>query len=483
MNDSSSHSRTPSEGADGAWSGPLLALALILGLLRFWKLGDWSLWVDEAHTVADWGASLDLGRIWNPLGYVAIRETVALLGGELSEWTLRFLPALVGWLCIPIAYWAFAGSFGRRRAAWVAILIAVSSWHVYWSQTARFYTFAMAFSLVGGGLLLRGVDRGRVLLALLGLLVAGLAAAFHPTAALLVPALTLAPILVALRTGDPSPHFARVRTALLVCCLLGALAAAPWAWSSIQNHQAQKGTADLLAGPVHLLLTLGYFFTPVVVVAALIGAVWSWRERDRAGLMAAWVCLISLGAALFLSLSALMTAQYTFCVLPWALAAAVSPLEASVATRRARAAGTAWGALLVVSALASLMLYMTSRMGERPRWREAYELVDRLREPGDLILGMATPVGEVYLGERGTDPRRPLVVSPLGDWFPDGPRRWNRHPRRIWAVVRPQWYESLRPGDRAMLEDWLREECRLVQRYPVAMEGRDLEVLVYLRDR
>ncbi len=234
---------------------------------------------------------------------------------------------------------------------------------------------------------------------------------------------------------------------------------------------------------MHLLLTLGYFFTPVVVVAALIGAVWSWRERDRAGLMAAWVCLISLGAALFLSLSALMTAQYTFCVLPWALAAAVSPLEASVATRRARAAGTAWGALLVVSALASLMLYMTSRMGERPRWREAYELVDRLREPGDLILGMATPVGEVYLGERGTDPRRPLVVSPLGDWFPDGPRRWNRHPRRIWAVVRPQWYESLRPGDRAMLEDWLREECRLVQRYPVAMEGRDLEVLVYLRDR
>jgi hypothetical protein len=186
--------------------------------------------------------------------------------------------------------------------------------------------------------------------------------------------------------------------------------------------------------------------------------------------------------ALVVSLSALMTAQYTGCVLPWALAAALAPLEAFMDSRRERGWGLAWTGLLAASALSGLMLYMTSRMGERPRWRDAYELVDRLREPGDLVLGMATPVGELYLGEPGTDPRRPLIVSPLGDWFPDGPRRWNRHPRRIWTVVRPQWNESLRPADRAMLEDWLREECRLVQRYPVAMEGRDLEVLVYLRE-
>ena len=483
MNDSTPPHGTPRHDGDEAWSGLILAAALLLGLLRFWKLGEWSLWVDEAHTVADWGSSLDLGRIWNPAGYVAIRETVALLGGELSEWNLRFLPALVGWLCVPLSYWALSSSFGRRRAAWVALLIALSSWHVYWSQTARFYTFAMATSLWGGGLLLRGVERGRVLMTLCGLFIAGLAAGFHPTAGLLVPALTLAPILASLRAGAPGPGFVRVRWALVACCVAGVVLAAPWAWSSIQNHQQQKGTADLLSGPVHLLLTMGYFFTPLVAFAGVIGAVWSWRTRDLAGLLAAWVCLLSTGAALFLSLSALMTAQYTFCLLPWALAAAIAPMKALGDSREGRLTGFAFGGLLAASALSGVMLYMTSRMGERPRWREAYELVDRLREPGDLVLGMATPVGELYLGEPGTDPRRPLVVSPLGDWFPDGPRRWTRHPRRIWAVVRPQWYDSLRPGDRGMIEDWLREDCRLVRRFPVPMEGRDLEVLVYLRDR
>ncbi len=460
----------------------ILALALLLGLLRFWNLGEWSLWVDEAYTVADWGQNLGRGQIWNPLGYHGIRAMVDFLGGEPTEWNLRLLPAIAGWLCIPLAYWALRESFGAPRAAWVALLLALSSWHIFWSQSARFYTMAMALSLLGSGVLLRGLWRGQWLPAMLGLVITAAAVGFHPTAALVAGAMALAPLLLRLRGATPGPGFERICHILLVVAGVGALFAARWLWTSFEHHQEQKGVASMFVGPVHLLLTSGFFFTPLVGAAALVGAIWSWRARDAAGLFATAVCVLAMGGALLISAFALMTAQYTFCLLPWALAVALSPLEALAARVKGRGLVLGWCTVLTLSSAAGVMLYMTSRMGERPRWREAYALVDSLREPGDLVLGMAASIGELYLGETGADPKRTRVVSPLGDWFPYGPARWNRYPRRIWVVVRPQWYPSLRDADRRRLEQWLAEECHLVKRLPVQMEGRDMELLVYLRE-
>lgn len=481
---SSSTTLAPGESrADRPGSRWILALALVFGLLRFWQLGEWSLWIDEAYTVADWDRGP--GKLWNPLGYQVIRLGVGLLGGEASEWNLRLLPALAGWLCIPLSFWALRGVFGERRAAWVALLLALSSWHVFWSQTARFYTFAMAISLLGSGLTLRGLWSGSLVRALLGLAFAAAAAAFHPTAVLVVPALALAPLLVRARGASPdrglAPQgsFDRVAKALLVLSVLVVLAASRWLWTSFAHHVVEKGTAELASGPRHLLLTCGYFFTPLVGLAAALGALWSWRARDAAGLFATAVCVLAMAGGFLISIFALMTAQYLFCLLPWALALALAPIDALFERARGRALVAAWCGVLMLSAALGSYLYMTSREGERPRWREAYELVDREREAGDLILGMAAPIGELYLGETGCDPRRTRTVSPLADWFPNGPRRWNRHPRRIWVVIRPQWLASLRDQDRALLEAWLRDEAQVVQRFPVEMRGRDLELVVY----
>ncbi len=49
-------------------------------------------------------------------------------------------------------------------------------------------------------------------------------------------------------------------------------------------------------------------------------------------------------------------------------------------------------------------------------------------------------------------------------------------------MIRSQWLAELSEQDRVVLETWLADECRVVQRLPVDMQGRDLEVLVYLRE-
>ncbi len=479
------------------WMGPLLLLAaLLVGLLRFWRLGEWSFWVDEVFTYADANFGLESDQLWNPLGYRLILGTANLLAERPDEFSMRFLPAVVGWLCIPLSFWAFRVWVGDRRAALVAFLLAASSWQIFWSQNARFYTFAMAVTLLGSGFVLRGLLKGKSAQALLGLLIVAGGSAFHVTASLMVPALCVAAGF-ALYWGRspkeraellPSPFVAKLLGAAL---LLGAVIATPWLWSALEHHSAQKGLEDqpgqggianLLQGPVHLAMTLGYFYTPVAGAAAIVGALWALKRRDPAGSFVLMVTSVVIGSALVISTEVLMTAQYTFSVLPWFLLLGVLPLEALGRSATGRNLFKAGALVLCAPALAGSLLYFTARGGERARWRDAYTYVDSQRGEGDLILGMGTSVGEFYLGSNRVDPRRPVVVSPLGDWFTDGPRRWTRHDRKTWVVVRPQWFDGFDASDAHMIRTWLANECRLVKSFPQLMEGRDLEVRVYLRD-
>lgn len=458
--------------------------ALLVGLLRFWKLGEWSLWVDEAYTYADGRLGLDSEQLWNPLGYWLLLGVADLLGDRPDEFGLRFLPALAGWCCIPLSWWAFRTWVGDRRAALVSLLLAASSWHIFWSQNARFYTLAMATSLLGAGLVLRAMAQGKRPLALLGLLVTAAAAAFHVTAVLIVPALCLGPALALLRGSPLSRAGQHVWRLLMLLLVIASVASAPFLWSALEHHWEQKGTSGAMQGPLHLVKTLGYFYTPLVGAAAVVGAIWSWSRSDSAGLLIVAVSLVVLGCTLLISTQVLMTAQYTLCLLPWVLLLAVMPLDRWPAGEPVGARiYAAVGFVLVAPALAGSLLYFTSRGGERPRWRDAYAYVDEHREPGDLILGMGSSVGEFYLGADRPDPRSPRTVSPLGDWHPDGPRRWNRHDRRIWVVIRPQWFESFfGETDEQTLRTWLASDCRLVETFPVLMDGRDLELRVYLRE-
>lgn len=472
----------PDQGSRDPVALGILLLALLVGLVRYWNLGEWSLWIDEAYTYADGWYGQRGDGIWNPLGYQIVRFTSDLLGGRPDELALRLAPATAGWLCLPAAWFAFKPIIGSRRAALVALLLAVHPWQMYWSQNARFYTFAQLTSLGGAALALRGIHRGNALGYVAGL--AGLAAAgaFHVTAAALAPAFLIAFSLA--RRGAPEPYggpasrrLEWIGWGLLVISAVGSY---PWWGTALTHHLTQKGTGNPLSGPIHLALTSGYFFHPLVAAAAVLGALYSLRARDHGGRLAAALVLVAFLVLGGISTRMLMTAQYAFALLPWTLALAVLPLEALGRCARGRALMAGGTFALFGSLAASLLLYFTTRHGERPRWREAFELVDRMAEPEDLILGMGAPVAEFYLGDEELDPRRPVRIKALADWFPDGPRRWNRHDRRAWIVIRPQWLPSFFGSDPRAIEEWLVSDCRLVRTFPVAMEGKDLDVLVYL---
>ena len=103
----------------------LLALTLVAALLRFYKLGEWSFWGDEAFSL-----TTKVDGFITPFSTRLIHTTTALLGA--SEWSARLVPALVGIATIPVFFFCIRRLFGNNAACIASALLAVSTWHIYW---------------------------------------------------------------------------------------------------------------------------------------------------------------------------------------------------------------------------------------------------------------------------------------------------------------------------------------------------------------
>jgi mannosyltransferase len=145
-----------------------LTIIIALGfVLRIHQLGHDSFWIDEvgvavavsANTIPDM-----LGhKYWHvmsmPLDYVVL-WFVARLGT--SEFLLRLPAALWGTLAIPATYLLVSRLKNDIVALWTAILLALSPFHVQYSQEARFYTSLVFFYILSHLLLYKAVTHSNL---------------------------------------------------------------------------------------------------------------------------------------------------------------------------------------------------------------------------------------------------------------------------------------------------------------------------------
>ncbi len=114
------------------------------------------------------------------------------------------------------------------------------------------------------------------------------------------------------------------------------------------------------------------------------------------------------------------------------------------------------GLVLAAVYLQGAALYFTAHHGDRIRWKEAVEYVQRHREPGDRIIGAGSEAVSYYLGEEpallnGT--RRQTMIQ----W--ELKPAWREPTERTWYVVNDQLIQELdRDG---AFRRFLVEECRL----------------------
>lgn len=143
----------------------LFVIGLLALGLRIWGIDNESLWLDEATSlnIARMSlANLDLyllkSDVHPPLYFVLLHFW--LEGGE-SIVYLRLLSVLAGVLTIPAFYLMGKELFDERVSLIAVLFLAISPFHIYYSQMVRSYTLFTLFTVLSFYCLLRAADENK----------------------------------------------------------------------------------------------------------------------------------------------------------------------------------------------------------------------------------------------------------------------------------------------------------------------------------
>lgn len=461
-----------------------LVVVLVLGtVVRVIHLGAWDMWTDEVQTLR-MAAS---GEFWfgpmyrtAPINFWLTGWAVDLLGAD--EVGLRAIPALAGIVTL-LALYPMARRWVTDRAAVLATaVLALSFWHVAWSQTGRH--FALQTLLVLGalhGFLLYWKEGSRPGL---GLAAAALLAALftHSSSGFYVAALLVVVLVEASGRVRSAPDLASgiralwPRPAVAGLVLLGVLVVYLPIYLGVGTYILETRTG--WNPPWNILGSVGFYVTPVVAAFAAGGALGLWG-RDRA--LALTLVATAVVPVVLLAAASTMTIASAAYSLPSMVAVAVLAGAGCDGLLRA-ASGRRFLFLGACAVVAGLFLSEGERLAEyhlfqnglKPRWAEAARYVQERRAPGEAVWAAEGDVAAYYLGDEG--------VRWVGDYA--GPEDAStREGRGGWFIL----YLQGRPDLESMMHPTLRADgfppgADFQALFPVRYGPKDRTLVVLHRD-
>jgi mannosyltransferase len=442
----------------------LMGITLLAAALRFFRLGQWGFWIDEVFVLTSQEDGFTFNLLRQSLAGDLIRLATSLLGT--SEWSARLAPAVIGVLTIPILYLPIRKLWGPRVALIASTLICLSTWHLYWSQNARFYILLLLFYTLGLLAFHIALEYDRPWVMVLALAFFGLAARERLLALFFVPVtVTYLAGLWLLRFEKP-PGWRLFNLAIFYGpgLVAGFLFARPYL-ADLSGWFA--GFQRVNNDPVWLAAgTLYYVGLPVVCLAAA-GTVFKLKDKDRSVLLLFLAAVLPLGLLMILSIFQYTANRYIFVTLTsWILLASLALNELIEHTHgRVRILTGGVVVLLFVSAATENFLYFQYQNGNRDDWKSAFAYIEANRQPGDLVITTNREIGDYYLGTQTfTYDLKDLAELAAGE-------------NRLWLV------EDLTTGElfpEALA--WIHEHARQLAVYDVHFSVRNFIMRVYLYD-
>ncbi|MCQ3980722.1 MAG: hypothetical protein DPW09_45555, partial [Anaerolineae bacterium] len=209
---------------------PLLLAIILAGFaLRLYRLGADSLWYDEtvsaflaAESVADLIAHT--ARDIHPPVYYLLLHFWTLAAGH-SEFALAFFSVIFGLLIIPLTYRLARLLVNNSVTLWAVLLVAVSPYHLWYSQEVRMYTLGAVLGLGAAYCGLRALTTPAKRRCWLGYLVAAVLGLY--TLYYFIFLLIAINTLFLLYTWRPRLNREGLRSLILINSL-GAIAYLPW---------------------------------------------------------------------------------------------------------------------------------------------------------------------------------------------------------------------------------------------------------------
>lgn len=329
----------------GIWTHQYILLAIISIIaifFRFYKLGEWSFWIDELFTVRD---ALDhqydifqMYKVGDPasFGFELISVTLLLIrlvfnSIGISEWSARLVPALIGVVTIPLLYGLVRKMFDPSIALIAGALLAISNWHLSLSQNARYYPALLLFYTLALGLVYLSLEEENPFYFLYSLVLLGLAALERAHALLFVP-VVMVYFLLLITLRFEIPRWLNLRNAIILVMTPVIVYVCYDAYRVFYAHDMSIVTV-LLSGrffgsPVLrpdwvLTGTITNIGSPVAVLA-VVGGYFQLRERSRPGLFLISGALVPIMIIMALSPFFFTGLHYTLLVLPcWIVLAAI----------------------------------------------------------------------------------------------------------------------------------------------------------------
>jgi mannosyltransferase len=437
------------------------SIILIATLMRFYKLGEWGFWIDEAFTLFYLHARLH--ELWTPLSFRLIALTIGVLG--VSDWSARLAPALIGIVTIPILYFPTRKLFGPGVALLAVALIALSPWHLHWSQNARFYSALLLFYTLGAFAFYHWLERDRFIYLVAAGIFLLLATMERMNALFFGPAAAVYFLVVSLVPSFGKPAGFRWRNLLLLAApvILFVFYQVVVAGMLTSLNLNIFGRAH---NPLRVLFSVIYDVGLPLFITGFMGGVYLLVKKNRTGL---YIFLGALVPVLLLVLMAPFTqafSRYVFMTLPfWAILGAVAVKEVfSQIHKSGRIVAVSLLLILFAEPISQNVLYYEFQHGNREDFKSAFAYVEQDLQPEDLVVTTRPPLAVHYLG---VDP----IDSNQIDM--DGIAAGSQ---RAWFVMDSRTFISDR------LQQWLNEKTELKAVYDVYQPGKLVAMRVYLFD-
>lgn len=393
----------------------LAFIVLLAAALRLFLLGSYSFWIDEVITIYRARAVLEEGFAV----MIQSQPSTVMIGGVLavlptSEWSARLAPALIGIVTLPLLFFPMRRLYGNGPALIAIFIIALSQWHITWSQNSRFYTALMLFyglSLLYFVISFEERKPGYFVLSGLFLILAFLERA---TALLAVPVLvSYLAMMVLFFQKD------KFRISFPQMALIAVVPVALFAMYDLSNvlfagrdsivfqfyenffGQSNVATFGALGLGLAIVFRLGVPLVCLGGIGVLYTLFFERNSRSMFLLLAVFVPLILLIVMATFSLA--RERYYVFAGLPfWALLAGLAINHMfSQPERYTRLVALGLLVFIFADGMSQSMLYYFYQNGNRPDYRTAYEIVESHRSPeADLVTTHHQQlIVEYYLGQ------------------------------------------------------------------------------------
>lgn len=389
----------------------LLLITILAAALRFYKLGAWSFWIDEIFTInhavrhfGNIGLLLDHippARNWVPMSVILTAQVLNLLG--INEWSARLVSVVIGVFTIPMLYFPLRKIFGNQVMLIALLLLAISPWHIFWSQNARFYTSLLLLSTLALFAFFYIIEHDRPVFLLLFYVLLYLASSERLTVFLIVPvifgyifSLWVLPI--------EKPKGLNRKTVLLSVLPLILFALLEVGRSAFLGSSLTISILDTFSGqpnttPLRLTLSIIYRISVPVFILGLFGGIYTITTKQRAGLFVFISATLPVLVLIVLSMFMFTVDRYIFItLLPWLILCAMAVKELFFQAKRF-AVLLPFGVLMIFlfSSMSDIYLYYQFQNGNRPNWKDAYGYVERNIESGDIVYTTGYQLGEYYL--------------------------------------------------------------------------------------